>query len=268
MQQNGFTVWLTGLSAAGKTTVANRLRDRLLERGREVEILDGDVIRTNLSKGLGYSKDDRQTNIRRIGFVCELLTRHGVAVVASAISPYQDTRREVRQQIGHFVEVFVDCPLEVCIQRDPKGLYKRALAGEISSFTGIDDPYEPPERAEVHLYTDQEEPDQSVERVVARLTELGYLPPAWGPPAGPTGKARPVPPEQSVQAAQDDGPLRNPPPAQRPEVSPPRRSLPPVVPDGASAVDKTPPAPRSKDLRSDAKVCGRKKGSTLQSAST
>jgi len=178
MQPNGFTVWLTGLSAAGKTTVANGLRARLLERGRKAEVLDGDVIRTNLSKGLGYSREDRETNIRRIGFVCELLARNGVGVVASAISPYRAIRREVRQKVRHFVEVFVDCPLELCIQRDPKGLYKRALAGEIRRFTGIDDPYEPPEHPEVHLHTEQEEPDQSVQRVIEKLEELGYLPPA------------------------------------------------------------------------------------------
>jgi len=177
MQQDGFTVWLTGLSAAGKTTIANGLKERLLERGRKVEVLDGDVIRTNLSKGLGYSKEDRGTNIRRIGFVCELLTRNGVAVVASAISPFRAVRREVRRKIKHFVEVFVDCPLEVCIQRDPKGLYKKALAGQIKGFTGIDDPYEPPRNPDVHLHTDREEPEQSVQKVIDRLDELGYLSP-------------------------------------------------------------------------------------------
>jgi adenylylsulfate kinase len=175
MHQKGFTIWLTGLSGAGKTTVARRFEALMEERGRHVEVLDGDVIRQNLSKGLGFSKEDRDTNIRRIGFVCELLTRNGAAVVASAISPYRNVRDELRAKIDDFVEVHVNCPLEVCIERDPKGLYKKALAGEIKDFTGIDDPYEAPLTPEVELHTDQETVDQSVGKILEKLVALGYL---------------------------------------------------------------------------------------------
>ncbi|MBW2085251.1 MAG: adenylyl-sulfate kinase, partial [Deltaproteobacteria bacterium] len=136
----GFCVWFTGLSASGKTTLSKLLQETLLERGLLVEILDGDIIRKNLSKGLGFSREDRDTNIRRIGFVAHLLARNGVAVIVAAISPYQSVRDEVRAEIGNFIEVFLDCPLEICVERDPKGLYRKALAGEIKHFTGIDDP--------------------------------------------------------------------------------------------------------------------------------
>src|SRR4029077_13419593 len=144
MAEQGVTVWFTGLSGAGKSTISTALAEELRRRGRPVEILDGDVVRENLSKGLGFSREDRDTNIRRIGFVAELLTRHGVVVLVAAISPYRETRDEVRARIGHFVEVHVDCPLDELVQRDVKGLYKRALAGEIDNFTGVSDPYEPP----------------------------------------------------------------------------------------------------------------------------
>ncbi len=173
----GFTVWFTGLSGAGKTTIAHQLERVLRERGRNVEVLDGDVVRTHLSKGLGFSKEDRDTNIRRIGFVCHLLSRNGVATIASAISPYREIRDEVREQIGDFVEVYVKCPLEVLQERDVKGLYAKAIKGEIPNFTGVSDPYEEPLRAEVVLETDNETEEESLAKLVAKLEELGYLAP-------------------------------------------------------------------------------------------
>src|SRR4051812_48680998 len=149
MENRGFTLWFTGLSGAGKSTLADVIEREIRERGRNVEVLDGDVVRTNLSKGLGFSKEDRDTNIRRIGFVAQLLTRNGVAVITAAISPYRSVRRECREMIGeNFVEVFVKCPVEVCASRDVKGLYKKAMSGEIPHFTGVSDPYEDPENAE------------------------------------------------------------------------------------------------------------------------
>jgi adenylylsulfate kinase len=173
--ERGFTVWFTGLSGAGKTTLAELLVPRLRDLGHKVELLDGDVVRTNLSKGLGFSKEDRDTNIRRIGFVCELLTRNGVVAIASAISPYREIRDEVRGTIGDFVEVFVKCPIEVLAKRDVKGLYKKAIAGEIKNFTGVSDPYEEPESPEVLVESDKEDIEASVEKIVARLDALGYL---------------------------------------------------------------------------------------------
>lgn len=170
----GFTLWFTGLSGAGKTTVSSRVADELRRRGHKVEVLDGDVIRTNLSKGLGFSKEDRDTNIRRIGFVCHLLTRNGVVAIAAAISPYATVRRENRELVGDFVEVYVSCPLEELIARDTKGLYKKALAGEVEHFTGVNDPYEEPENAEVVLETDKETVEESVLKVLGKLEELGY----------------------------------------------------------------------------------------------
>ncbi len=176
MEHKGFTVWFTGLSGAGKTTLANALEPVLRERGLKVEKLDGDVIRTNLSKGLGFSKDDRDTNIRRIAFVCDLLTRNGVAVITSAISPYRDIREEARQMIGSFVEVYVRCSIEELSRRDVKGLYAKALAGEIKNFTGVSDPYEEPVNPEVVVDSERETIEESLEKVVSRLEELGYLP--------------------------------------------------------------------------------------------
>lgn len=175
MAQRGVTIWLTGLSGAGKTTITQALEKKLLEQGYGIEVLDGDVVRTNLTKGLGFSKEDRDENIRRIGFVANLLTRHGVIVLVSAISPYREIREEVRDKIGAFVEVFVNAPLSVCEGRDVKGLYQRARSGEIKGFTGIDDPYEPPANPEVECRTDLEELEESVAKVWGKLAELGYL---------------------------------------------------------------------------------------------
>jgi adenylyl-sulfate kinase len=173
----GFTVWFTGLSGAGKTTLSAAVTEEIRARGRRVELLDGDVVRTNLSKGLGFSREDRDTNIRRIGFVAKLLTRNDVAVVVAAISPYRAIRDEVRAEIGGFVEVFVRCRLEELIRRDVKGLYERALRGEVAQFTGVSDPYEEPLNPEVVVDTDQETVEQSVATIVAALERLGYLPP-------------------------------------------------------------------------------------------
>ncbi|MGH2456131.1 MAG: adenylyl-sulfate kinase [Candidatus Limnocylindria bacterium] len=173
---SGFTIWFTGLSGAGKSTVAAILERELRDRGRRVEVLDGDVIRTNLSKGLGFSKEDRDTNIRRIGWVCEVLSRNDVVAIAAAISPYREIRDEIRSKIGRFVEVYVEAPLEVLADRDVKGLYRKAMAGEIQNFTGVNDPYEPPLDPEVVCHTDDREtPEESAAKVLARLEELGYL---------------------------------------------------------------------------------------------
>src|SRR5512135_3116872 len=153
--EKGFTLWFTGLSGAGKTTISRLLEGHLRERGSKLEILDGDVVRENLSKGLGFSKEDRDTNIRRIGFVCELLTRNDVVAIAAAISPYRAIRDENRSRVGgRFVEVYCRCPIDVLAERDVKGLYKKALAGEIKNFTGVDDPYESPLAPEVTVETD------------------------------------------------------------------------------------------------------------------
>jgi len=169
------TIWFTGLPSSGKSTLAVLLEKEIVRRGRNVEVLDGDVVRTNLSKGLGFSREDRNTNIRRIGFVCHLLSRNETFAISAAISPYEDVREDVREMIGDFVEIFVDCPLEECIKRDVKGLYKKALAGEIKEFTGISDPYEEPKNAELVVKTSEEEPQESVKKIVARLEEMGYL---------------------------------------------------------------------------------------------
>lgn len=171
----GLTIWFTGLSGAGKSTVATLLAERLKGMGRRVELLDGDEVRKNLSSGLGFSKADRDANIRRIAFVAKLLSRNGVVAITAAISPYREIRDEARREIRHFVEVFVDCPLDVCEQRDVKGLYQKARSGEIQQFTGISDPYEPPLHSEVTLHTDQETPEQSVDQILTKLGEMGYL---------------------------------------------------------------------------------------------
>ncbi|MDJ0798446.1 MAG: adenylyl-sulfate kinase [Calothrix sp. MO_167.B12] len=169
IQQNGMTVWFTGLSGAGKTTICRAVEEKLRSQGYKVEVLDGDIVRENLTKGLGFSKADRDENIRRIGFVAHLLTRNGVIVLVSAISPYREIRNEVRNKIGNFIEVYVNAPLKVCEQRDVKGLYKRARAGEIKNFTGIDDPYEPPTQPEVECRTDGENLEESVDKVLSTI---------------------------------------------------------------------------------------------------
>ncbi|MCG3119087.1 MAG: putative adenylyl-sulfate kinase [bacterium] len=173
----GCTIWFTGLSGAGKSTITEHLVPLLKTRGSKVEVLDGDVVRTNLSKGLGFSKEDRDINIRRIGFVCHLLSRNGVIAIAAAISPYKNIRDENRALIKDFVEVYVKVSLETCIQRDVKGLYKKALAGEIKEFTGVSDPYEPPTNPEVICETEKESPLESAQKIVRKLEEMGYLAP-------------------------------------------------------------------------------------------
>lgn len=175
MQHQGATIWLTGLSGSGKSTVANLVAKRLRAAGAKVEVLDGDVVRTNLSKGLGFSKEDRDTNIRRIGFVCSLLSRNGVIAIAAAISPYKQIRDEVRATTTNFVEVFADCPLDTLIERDVKGLYKKALAGEIKNFTGVSDPYEVPDTPEVRIDSGKQTPEESAAAVWDHLVGRGIL---------------------------------------------------------------------------------------------
>ena len=172
----GYVLWFTGLSGAGKSTVAGLVLEELRSRGAAVESLDGDEVRTNLSKGLTFTREDRDINVERIGLVAGLLAKHGVGVVTSAISPYAATRQRVRERVPNFVEVFVDAPLEACIERDVKGLYRRAMAGDIPSFTGVSDPYEAPEDPEIHLRTTEETPQESAARVVEWLDARGWLP--------------------------------------------------------------------------------------------
>lgn len=171
----GFTLWFTGLSGAGKSTLANLAADELRRRGHRVEILDGDEVRTNLSKGLGFSKEDRDTNIRRIGYVCNLLARNGVIAISAAISPYRDVRAEVRKLHTHFFEVFMKCPLETLVERDVKGLYKKALAGEIKSFTGVSDPYEEPTTPELMIDSSAEKAEHSLRKLLATLEEGNFI---------------------------------------------------------------------------------------------
>ena len=175
---NGFTLWFTGLSGAGKSTIAEIVGARLDDAGRKVEYLDGDVVRTHLSKGLGFSKEDRDTHIERVGWVASRLTRHGAAVLVSAISPYEDTRRKAREMVeefGSFVEVYVEASVEQCAKRDVKGLYEKAFAGEIKEFTGVSDPYEAPSSPELVVNTEVDSPEQSAQRVLNKLEELGLL---------------------------------------------------------------------------------------------
>ncbi|HEY6444236.1 MAG TPA: adenylyl-sulfate kinase [Candidatus Acidoferrales bacterium] len=170
-----FAVWFTGLPSSGKSTLATLLAEELKKRGHKVEVLDGDAVRQRLSEGLGFSRKDRDENIRRIGLMCGLLTKHGVATLVAAISPYRSARDEVRKSISGFVEVYVKASVQKCIERDVKGLYKKALAGEIKGFTGIDDPYEPPLLPELTIETDVETPKESLARIVSGLEELGYI---------------------------------------------------------------------------------------------
>ncbi|MEO8509622.1 MAG: adenylyl-sulfate kinase [Chloroflexota bacterium] len=177
-ETTGFTVWFTGLSGSGKSTITHLIEAELRRRGHKVEVLDGDVVRTHLSKGLGFSKEDRDTNILRIGWVCEVLSRNDVVAIAAAISPYRDIRDQLRRDIGRFVEVYVEAPLEVLADRDVKGLYRKAMAGEIKGFTGVDDPYEAPLNPEVVCHSDgRETPEESAAKVIAKLEELGYSQP-------------------------------------------------------------------------------------------
>jgi adenylylsulfate kinase len=174
-RERGAVIWFTGLSGSGKSTIAQVVEDKLVEAGVPVEMLDGDVVRENLSKGLGFSKEDRDINIRRIAFVAHLLQRNGVFVITAAISPYRAIRDEARAMIKDFVEVFADAPLEVCEERDVKGLYAKARAGEIKEFTGVSDPYEPPEKPEVTCRTDRETVEESAQKVLDKLIELKYV---------------------------------------------------------------------------------------------
>ena len=174
-EQKGFTIWFTGLSGAGKSTLAEMLLHEIRRRDMKVELLDGDIVRTNLSKGLGFSKEDRDTNILRIGFVANLLTRNGVATIVSAISPYREARNQCRAMIQDFVEVYVHATVEECARRDVKGLYQKALAGEITGFTGVDDPYEPPSSPEIYIDTLTQDPDESLQHVLDTLSEVGYI---------------------------------------------------------------------------------------------
>ena len=175
MMNTGFTIWFTGLSGSGKSTLSEVIEQHMKVLGRNVEVLDGDIVRTHLSKGLGFSREDRDTNIKRIGFVCNLLTRNGVICISAAIAPYREARDWARKEIGNFVEVYVRCPIDVCRQRDVKGLYKLVDEGKIKNFTGVDDPYEEPLHPELIVETDKETVEESVTRIFARLAELGYL---------------------------------------------------------------------------------------------
>jgi len=176
--QQGFTLWFTGLSGSGKTTLAKMLETELRQRGLKVERLDGDIVRQGLSRDLGFSKEDRDENIERVTFVARLLTRNGVVVLCSFISPYRERRDKSRQEIGRFVEVYCKASLETLIARDTKGMYQKALNGEIPNFTGVSDPYEPPEAPEIVVETDRETPEESAARIISWLEEHRYIPPA------------------------------------------------------------------------------------------
>ncbi len=179
--EQGFTLWFTGLSGAGKTTITELIVKELEARGSAIEVLDGDVVRQNLSKGLGFSKEDRDTNIRRVAFVADLLSRNGVPVITAAISPYREIRDEARQLMdGRFIEAYVKASVEECERRDVKGLYAKARAGEIKEFTGVSDPYEPPENPEVVLETEEQTPEESAAAIIAYLEERELIPPARG----------------------------------------------------------------------------------------
>ena len=183
MSHKGFTLWFTGLSGAGKSTLSHHVAKELRHRGLNVEILDGDEVRTNLSKGLGFSKEDRDTNIKRIGYVCKLLSRNGVVAISAAISPYKEVRDHNRKDIGIFIEIYVRCSIEALTQRDVKGLYKKALAGEIKNFTGVSDPYEPPEHPEILIDSEKQSEPESLQLILAYLEKHG-----WIPAAEPAGK--------------------------------------------------------------------------------
>jgi adenylyl-sulfate kinase len=190
MEHKGFVLWFTGLSGAGKTTLAVAVERELKQRGLKVERLDGDIVRQGLTRDLGFSKEDRDKNIERVTFVAKLLSRNGVAVLASFISPYRAVRQNVRKETTNFVEVFVEVPLDEAIQRDVKGMYEKALRGEIENFTGVSDPYEEPESPEIHVPTHLESVEESVQRVLAYLEAHGYMPVAGGAPAGESAAAK------------------------------------------------------------------------------
>lgn len=173
----GVTLWFTGLPCSGKTTLALKLNEELKKRGYHPEALDGDITRKYLSKGLGFSKEDRDENIRRVGFVCSLLTRQGAVTTAAFVSPYRSIRAEIRAMIGDFIEIYVKCALDECIARDVKGMYKKAIAGEIKNFTGISDPFEEPENPELILETDKESEEECLQKILQKMGELGYLQP-------------------------------------------------------------------------------------------
>ena len=174
-EQKGFTAWFTGLPCSGKTTLADKVAEILRKKGYRVERLDGDIVRKGLTSDLGFSLKDRNENIKRVTFVAKLLTRNGVAVLSTFVSPYRERRKKTREEIGNFIEIYTRCPIEECIKRDVKGMYKKALAGEIQDFTGIDDPYEEPEDPELTLDTDIESIEESVEKVLTKLADLGYI---------------------------------------------------------------------------------------------
>jgi adenylyl-sulfate kinase len=178
MEQKGVTVWFTGMSGAGKTALAMPLEEELRKRGLKVERLDGDIVRESLTRDLGFTKEDRDKNIERVTFVAKLLTRNGVLVLCSFISPYRAVRAKVAKEVGSFVEVYCYAPLETLIERDVKGLYKKALAGEIKNFTGVSDPYEPPENPDVMIDSSSQSVEESLAKILQKLEELGYVPPA------------------------------------------------------------------------------------------
>ena len=191
-QAGGFIIWLTGLSGAGKTTLANALRERLAGCGR-LEVLDGDEMRTTLCRGLGFSREDRDANVFRIGYVAKLLARNGVIAICAAVSPFRSTRAEVRRNVTNFIEVFVDCPVEVAESRDTDGLYARARMGDVEEFTGVNAPYEAPEAPEVHLFSARESVDDSVWKVLQTLEAMGII--GDGPAPGSGGMAK----EEEIQ---------------------------------------------------------------------
>ena len=179
MSDKGFTLWFTGLSGAGKTTISELLATELKARGSRLEILDGDIVRENLSKGLGFSKEDRDTNVRRIAFVADLLSRNGTPVITAAISPYKQIRDEARDMMGdRFIEVYIEASVDACAERDVKGLYAKAFSGEIKEFTGVSDPYEAPENPEVTIHTETESPEESAARLIQYLEERELIPAA------------------------------------------------------------------------------------------